>query len=306
MLWLAALSIPSDAQDPVAGRDKGIGWGIDVLNCARSGDTCVLYGPQVKVQVVFGLHNYGSPAIRLPPLDGSLLLEIEHATEGRLEVTLEWLGKGHQRSEGRTSDAPSASREELTFSAGDSVTDQIAISRIDGLPFRAGSYRMAANIGPAVDRARADSGRPWRGRLSPARTVTFAIRDVETLEDRIAYHDLEAGRLWLERNALGALPHFEALLQLSPANVTVLVGLGRVYLALDRYADSARVLEQALPLILAKPEPNQRRMVTAFLAAAYVRLKQEPEARRVLRLAGRTEAEAAAEVERIRRLKSFQ
>ena len=298
LLTLMVVRINGDAQLG----DGGLSWGVTLQKCQQSAQApCVFYGDQPEIEMKFGISNLEAVALAFPPLAEHIRVQILSEATTPLVLSVDWHSRGEQTIAGAHIGTPDIARRDLLLGSQDAARLSFTVRRADGLPLTAGSYAVTIDLREGLAKSMTASGALWQGRAMRAVTERFVIRQPNTAAEWASFHRLEANHLLGQRKTAEALAHVENWLRFSPGDRFALTSLGGAYFELDRPADAARVLEEALPAVLRDPELRHQRAFATLLAHSYMRLKDEANARRVLRLTRLPEDAIAATVERLRK-----
>lgn len=171
-----------------------------------------------------------------------------------------------------------------------------SLRREDGEAFAAQTYAIAVSLRDARTAMRGPTGGTWQGALLPETVINLEIAAPRDPRETAFRYRAQGSQALAKRRYGDALAAFSSALAADPENLEATAGLGHAYLLLNRYRDAITVYERILPRVVTA----QHNAIPQMLAFSYVLSNDEPNARRVLGLAGLPAAAIDREMERLR------
>jgi hypothetical protein len=156
-----------------------------------------------------------------------------------------------------------------------------SIVRNDGRPWSIGEYRVTVDVSSALTDVTC-SGKPWSGRAVKSGRVVWILAEASSIESRKVKYRIDAHRDLSEGRPAEAVQKYRALIELDPSDRSAYAPLGEALMASGQFREAVMALEIALPSSLRR----EASLVPDTLAYAYVVLKDERNARRIVRLSG--------------------
>jgi hypothetical protein len=264
---------PSSALPGQGAIDWGVRWRTGTVSAESGKPVVVLLGIQQSFPADIVASNRGAADIDLAPANVGLSIAVR-SRDGDVPVVLQCEERQdyHEVENGSTVRSASVTYARLTLKPEDSVEARCAIVRTDGGTFALGSYRVLVNV------------QSWTQARSLSAWWDVDVREPRNPGERKTQHVTAGSELLRQGSTAAAVTQFERAVALDSRDPQAVLSLAGAYERLERYAESARLLEalQSSGAARGRMDP----VVLARRAAAnYVRSGDERSARRVLKSA---------------------
>ena len=188
--------------------------------------------------------------------------------------------------------------EPVWLNPGETVWFKLTLTRQDGQRFEEGQYDIAFTLSGFAAAIGHGDGTPWRGVTNARGTWQrgVLIRRPTNAAEQLAAHQAEAILARRRGDRQAALAALQKAAALDPNNRYVRLTLGLAYQGLGRWREAIPIYES---LIAGTTQPD--RLVARDLATAYVAVRDEANAARVLRWSGVAESEISGTLDTLRR-----
>jgi hypothetical protein len=277
-----------------------VSWDIAVEDAEYLGSparTYRAYSETEQLQLRLSVMNLSEAAVTI---DQSLLptmLEVRLGETGReTPVTVEWLPEVHQRGDV----VPQVHIGPVYLGPQTGAGWRVVVRRQDGEKFVAGEYVITFWMHQLRSAVRTTDDRGWMGRVfdGPGK-VALVVQPPTTPADRAKMHNMRARDAAMRREFLDALNAYSLASAAEPSNGEAIVGAANVYMILGRYREAIARVEEIMPRV-SRDGLSPTRLT---LARAYMAIRDEANALRVLRGSGLSEEKIASKLSELRQVR---
>ena len=271
-------------------------WDIAVEDVEYLGNPARTYRAYLEteqLQLRLSVMNNSEEAITIQQASLPAMLEVRVADANReTPVTVEWLPEVQRRGD----ITPHVQIGPVYLEPHTGAGWRVLVRRQDGERFLAGEYVITFWMHQLRSAVRTTDDRAWTGSVfdGPGK-IGLVVQPATTAADRAKMHNMRARDATTRRAYLDALDAYSLASAADPANIEAKYGAGYVYMILGRYRDAIARFEAVLPAFSDGFSPAR-----LTLARAYIEIRDEANALRVLRGSGLTEQRVASKISELR------
>lgn len=250
-----------------------------------------LFQSPTEVRLVFSFGNQSNSELVFPVEAFRSSVAVHVAAEPKTPLNVTWDNEIRRSRD----DLPTVlvPQDRIPVEPGRGFTWAATVRRTDGSPLPFGTHEIAVDLQPALATIEGGGSVAWRQNSALKFELTLDIAPPNTPRDRAA-QSAAAAKAAANRNRHSeAVSAYLSAIEASPNDPELHAGLGHSYLALGNYRQAIAAYEAAMPLL-----QGQRSGLYQLVAFAYVALREESNASRVLREDGHSDARIADDIRR--------